>query len=263
MKIPNELTPIAYQLSKKVYEHKLTFKEGLKQLVGENRINPNSAVDYINNFRRIIKGKRFTRTLNAYTIEYFFENIYRDYGITGLISALTALKLHIEYYEGLSKRKTNTMRKIYEKYLAISKDTPDEQEQNEIIHELKRQKKTKLEIAEELKNLKPSDPEQISINSKAFKRDNYTIAQIKLLRDFKCQICGINILKKDGSFYVEGAHIKDKRFKGNETPENILILCPNHHKEFDIGKRSILRHSPNEIQFILNGQKYTISLKID
>ncbi len=56
MKIPKELTPLAYELSKKVFEGKLTFKEGRQQLVGDNRINPNSAADYINNFRCMIEG---------------------------------------------------------------------------------------------------------------------------------------------------------------------------------------------------------------
>ena len=101
MKIPIELTPIAYDLSKKVFEGKLTFKEGQQQLVGDNRINSNSAADYINNFRCMVEGKRFTRTNNAYSMEYFFDNIYKDYGSTGLSKALTALRLHIEYYEDI------------------------------------------------------------------------------------------------------------------------------------------------------------------
>lgn len=97
MKIPQELTPLAYELSKKVFEGKLTFKDGQEQLVGDNRMNPNSAADYINNFRRMVEGRRFTRTNNAYSMEYFFDNIYKDYGSTGLSNALTALQLHIEY----------------------------------------------------------------------------------------------------------------------------------------------------------------------
>ena len=62
MKIPKELTPLAYKLSKMVLEGRLTFKEGQRQLVGDNRMNPNSAADYINNFRCMVEGKRFTRT---------------------------------------------------------------------------------------------------------------------------------------------------------------------------------------------------------
>lgn len=263
MKIPKELTPLAYELSKKVFEGKLTFKEGQEQLVGDNSMNPNSAADYINNFRCMVEGRRFTRTNNAYSMEYFFDNIYKDYGSTGLSNALTALRLHIEYYEGIQKVNMKKMRSIYDKYFAIPLDTPDEQEQKEIIKEFKTQNKTRQDIINELKNLKPTDPEEVIINSKSFKRDNRTVAQIKILRDFKCQICSTTIKKKDGTFYIEAAHIEPKHKKGRETPDNILLLCPNHHKEFDYGDRNILLNDKEKIHFTLNGQEYKISLKID
>ncbi|HIC8923825.1 hypothetical protein CMU86_08295 [Elizabethkingia anophelis] len=261
MKIPLELTPLAYEISKKVFEGKLTFIDGKKQLVGDNKMNPNSAADYINNFRRMLEGKKFTRTNNAHSMEYFFENIYKDYGSSGLSNALTALRLHIEYYEGIQKVVMHKMRNIYSKYSAISIDTPDEQEQKEIMRELK--SKAKEDIITELKNLKPTDPEVVIINSKSFKRDNRTIAQIKVLRDFKCQICSTTIKKKDGTFYIEAAHIEPKHKKGCETPDNIILLCPNHHKEFDFGDRDILLHNKDVVHFSLNGLEYKISIKLD
>jgi 5-methylcytosine-specific restriction enzyme A len=263
MKIPKELTPLAYELSKQVFEGKLTFKEGQQQLVGDNRMNSNSAADYINNFRCMVEGKRFTRTNNAFSMEYFFDNIYKDYGSSGLSNALTALRLHIEYYEDIQKVVMHKMRDIYAKYLAVPIDTPDEQEQKEIIREFKNQNKTKQEIITELKNLKPTDPEEVTISSKSFKRDNRTVAQIKILRDFKCQICSTTIKKKDGTFYIEAAHIEPKHRKGRETPDNILLLCPNHHKEFDFGDRNISLHDKDKIHFTLNGIEHKISLKID
>lgn len=263
MKIAKELTPLAYELSKQVFEGKLTFKEGQQQLVGDNRMNSNSAADYINNFRCMVEGKRFTRTNNAFSMEYFFDNIYKDYGSPGLSNALTALRLHIEYYEDIQKVVMHKMRDIYAKYLAVPIDTPDEQEQKEIIREFKNQNKTKQEIIAELKNLKPTDPEEVTISSKSFKRDNRTVAQIKVLRDFKCQICSTTIKKKDGTFYIEAAHIEPKHRKGRETPDNILLLCPNHHKEFDFGDRNISLHDKDKIHFTLNGIEHKISLKID
>ena len=75
--------------------------------------------------------------------------------------------------------------------------------------------------------------------------------------------CSTTIKKKDGSFYIEAAHIKPKSQKGQETPDNILILCPNHHKEFDYGDRKEIRKGDESIEFILNGINYNISLKIE
>ena len=263
MKIPKELTPIIYELSKKVFEGQLTQKEGQQQIVGDNRINSNSAADYIYVFCSMLEGNKFTRTINAYSMEYFLENIYKDYGSTGLSKALTAFRLHIEYYEDIQKKIMYKMRRINEKYLTMSIDSPDELEQKEIIRMFKNGNKTRQEIIFELNNLKPSDHEKVTLSLKSFKRDNHTIAQLKIIRDFKCQICSTSIKKKDGTYYIEAAHIEPKSKKGRETPENILILCPNHHKEFDFGNRNILEHNKEKINFILNEQEYFISLKIE
>ncbi|HEY0743534.1 MAG TPA: HNH endonuclease [Chryseosolibacter sp.] len=262
MKIPNQLIPVAYQISKQVYENQLTFSEGKNQLVGDGRMNSNSAADYINNFRYMMDGIRFTRTLNAFSMEYYFESIFKDYGESKLLKALNALKLHIEYYEGLEKIRMHKMRDIYDKYFAaVPVESPDEQEQNEIIHEIQKQHQSKDEILKELKNLKETDSEIVTINTKAFKRDNKTIAQIKILRDFKCQLCGTTIVKKGGGKYIEAAHIKAKNQKGRETLDNIILLCPNHHKAFDLGDRRIITHTKSHIEFLLNDEPYRINFE--
>jgi len=258
MKIPNDLTPLAYDLSKKVFEGQLTLTEAKRILVGDNRINPNSATDYFINFRHFLNGERYTRTNNAYTSDYFLSNIYKDYGLSGLTNALKAMKLHIEYYEDLQKITLHKQRQIFEKYSKICTETPDEIEQNEIIRHYKNQNRSKEDIAHELNNLKPTDLEQITIKGKTYKRDNRTIAQIKILRDFKCQICSTSIKKKDGTLYVEAAHITPKHKKGRETPDNIILLCPNHHKEFDLGDLTIAYLDKVSVRFTLNGQDYNI-----
>ncbi|MCC5907025.1 MAG: HNH endonuclease [Balneolaceae bacterium] len=67
-------------------------------------------------------------------------------------------------------------------------------------------------------------------------------------------------LKKGGSKYIEAEHIKPKHQKGRETLENIILLSPNHHKEFDLGDRVIKSHENNFIEILLNGQRYKIDL---
>jgi len=141
----------------------------------------------------------------------------------------------------------------------ISTDN-DTIQQNEIEQLLGTE--SKEDLANELKKLKPTDPKIIEIKSKQYKRDNKTIVQLKYLRDHKCQICSTSILKKDGSKYIEAAHIKPKREKGNELPNNILILCPNHHKEFDYGDKEIIISNESTVEFILNKKKYKINLTL-
>jgi 5-methylcytosine-specific restriction endonuclease McrA len=136
----------------------------------------------------------------------------------------------------------------------------DEKEQ-EVIQKYLR-KKSRAEIIKELLNLKDTDPEEYTINHKTYKRDNYTISLIKKIRGYKCQICGNSILKEDGDNYIEAAHIIPKHEKGREKPENIIILCPNHHKEFDLGNRQIISHTHKQIVFLLNENKHKIKLSI-
>lgn len=117
-------------------------------------------------------------------------------------------------------------------------------------------------IRQELKSISPKSSKYETINGIRFQRDSVTVAKLKILRQHRCQICGMKILKKDGSFYTEGAHINPKRYGSSETPDNILILCPNHHKEFDLGKREILEKNQDFIRFILNDREYNINLTL-
>lgn len=138
----------------------------------------------------------------------------------------------------------------------------DEDEQISIAEGLSKLDRDNLK--KQLKNIKNTKPDEIiEFHGKKYKRNNLAIALIKHLRGYKCQICETAIRKKDGSFYIEAAHIKPKSQQGTETPDNILILCPNHHKEFDLGKREIIEHTEYTIVFKLNGdKKYNIPLEI-
>jgi len=46
-----------------------------------------------------------------------------------------------------------------------------------------------------------------------------------------CQICGYDKV-------VEVVHIKPRHKGGRDVPDNVVLLCPNHHKEYDRGKMS-------------------------
>ena len=146
------------------------------------------------------------------------------------------------------------------KYTVTDSDE-DEQEKIENLPEIKTQ--SKQEIINELQSLTPQTPVQVTFRGKSYKRDNKTIAQIKKLRGKKCQICGHYILQKDGGKYVEAAHITAKSEKGVERPHNILILCPNHHKEFDYGEKKIIEHTNYKIIVDVNGKRWEVDLSLD
>jgi len=146
------------------------------------------------------------------------------------------------------------------KNVDLNSEKTDLEEQNEL--EKSESKRDMLKILNDLRNLKSTDSEQIEVHNKVYKRDNKTIAQLKIVRGYKCQMCGFNIRKKDGTFYIEAAHITPKTQKGAELPSNIILLCPNHHKEFDLGKKKILVRNEKQLIVMLNERKYSIDLQI-
>lgn len=71
-------------------------------------------------------------------------------------------------------------------------------------------------------------------------RDSKIANDVKRLYKFKCQVCGVALKTKKG-LYAEGAHIKPlgKPHNGDDSLDNLLCLCPNHHVMFDKGAFSI------------------------
>jgi len=67
------------------------------------------------------------------------------------------------------------------------------------------------------------------------------VREIKKEVEWKCQICGKNIILPSGNFYAEGHHLKPLggEYMGPDTKDNIIILCPFHHAEFDYGAIAI------------------------
>jgi len=71
-------------------------------------------------------------------------------------------------------------------------------------------------------------------------RDTKLSKLLKALHDNQCQICNERI-SLGGYDYAEAHHIRPlgSPHDGPDTFENLLILCPNHHVEFDYGSMAI------------------------
>jgi len=61
-------------------------------------------------------------------------------------------------------------------------------------------------------------------------RDYRIIENVKRIYDNRCQICGFTFKKKNGEFYSEGHHLIPLSEGGTQERDNIVILCPNHHR---------------------------------
>lgn len=84
-------------------------------------------------------------------------------------------------------------------------------------------------------------PEEIEVKQKRIKRDYKLVQTLKEKYQYKCQICGFTFKTKAGNYYCEAAHIKpiSGRSKGLDVAENMMVLCPNHHKMLDHGELNL------------------------
>ena len=102
------------------------------------------------------------------------------------------------------------------------------------------------------------DPTRIRQETYRILRDTALARKIKLIHGDQCQLCGETIVLSDGSTYSEAHHIKPLGgpHHGPDVPENIIVLCPNHHVMFDYGAITVGR---SQIKSCINhhvGQKY-------
>lgn len=248
----------AYRVTKRYIDEKidLPLKEA-KQLIAGNG-NHNTANYHIYGIKGLLKGEKFTPKLTEEPLDFYISLITREFGIIGFKKAVIALEKNLQYRIDLGEPSV-TFKKFVKKYRKELNLLEDEIEQAEILQEIEQNNPSKASLIEYFKNLKPSEQKKVAYSGgKAYKRDNVIVANLKKLRDFTCQICKCQIKKADGSFYIEAAHIHPKAKAGEESPRNLLILCPNHHKEFDYGQREILIHTDEEIEFRLNGVEHKI-----
>ncbi|WP_083558869.1 HNH endonuclease [Syntrophotalea acetylenica] len=121
MEITTDMTIAAYGYAKTVLNGDVALKDALNELEEKYGMNRGSANDYIYNLRHMLKGERYTRTNNSEATEYFLQNILFDFGEEAFVNALMSVDKHIEYYKKAGNSKLPGIRKIYKKYLSLSK----------------------------------------------------------------------------------------------------------------------------------------------
>lgn len=93
-------------------------------------------------------------------------------------------------------------------------------------------------VEEEIKSSdKDGKPNKISVTTQRIVRNTKIVRELKNLYSSKCQVCGKVITFPSSNKYSEGHHLKQLGgiHQGPDIKENILILCSNHHVEFDYG----------------------------
>lgn len=118
-KISNEMIHACYIIGKEWASGSIARAE-VDERLEDVKINNTTGWGYVSNYRNLVDGREFARTMNLYATRYYLTKIFKNKGEIGLQNALMSLMLHIKYYEGLSiKTHCKGLRKIHAEFLKI------------------------------------------------------------------------------------------------------------------------------------------------
>ncbi|WP_197706744.1 HNH endonuclease [Natronobacterium gregoryi] len=94
---------------------------------------------------------------------------------------------------------------------------------------------------EPAQDLATPDPDRIETTRSRVVRNTELTHDMKRMYNHMCQICGSSRRGPNGDPYAEAHHIRPlgRPHDGPDEPENILVLCPNHHTDFDYGRLTV------------------------
>jgi 5-methylcytosine-specific restriction endonuclease McrA len=84
-------------------------------------------------------------------------------------------------------------------------------------------------------------PERIESTRSRIVRNTQVSKSLKRRYSNTCQICGNRREQGNGQGYSEAHHLKPlgRPHDGPDTESNVIVLCPNHHADFDYGTISV------------------------
>lgn len=90
--------------------------------------------------------------------------------------------------------------------------------------------------------------------------------EIKKYAGYKCQICEVigntpyTFKKKSGEYYIETHHIIPVSDIENSSlsVENLICVCPNHHRQLHYGNVDIILNSELYIKYLIDNKEVTI-----
>jgi hypothetical protein len=101
--IGGDMTEVAYDIAKQVYEGTVRRSEGKEQIALRTGMNPGSAGDYISVFLAMMDGIEYKRTINEHSTKFFVNRIRADYGEAAFRKAIEACDKHASYYAALGR----------------------------------------------------------------------------------------------------------------------------------------------------------------
>lgn len=85
--------------------------------IARTGMDKGSAQIYLRCVRSMIRGERYTGTVNELAVSHFLTEILNDYGFDGLRKALESLRMHLEYQE--SYQSLYNLKKLYNDFIEV------------------------------------------------------------------------------------------------------------------------------------------------
>jgi len=218
--ITNEMIHSSYEISKNIYEGRISQRKGLDTLEANHQMNRNSAADYFHNYVCMVEGRRFPRSSNAYGARFFLRKMYEDGGRGRLLNALSALRQHIDYYEVIRNTTLHKLREVYSSFTGIAGV-----DSNEVFPD---------EVSEADVSLLEGNVRKVNIN--VYERN--PIARQQCIEHYgcKCIVCDFdfeNIYGDIGNSFIHVHHLIEISSIGNQYSvdpiQDLRPVCPNCH----------------------------------
>lgn len=239
MHITPEQVKASFEVASRVYGGQLTPTKAAKELHDKYGLNISSARDYIEQFRCLIRGDIFKRTINAPAMEYFLSQIEKHRGLAALETALVAAWKHVEYYEGIQSVRLHKFRSVLESFKdklagpislsfyesTLESDVTDSLRDSSVARNKRLQSASKI-------------PKQFIATTKVYSRNPDVIAEVLVRANDLCELCRKTapfIKKSNGKPYLEVHHKVQLANGGEDSVENAIALCPNCHRKQHFG----------------------------
>lgn len=171
------------------------------------------------------------KEIQKYFLDHHYDFMFKEHQLKNKKSLIGAINGQLQFHSKLNWWNNWTRNKSANKYDLFYK----KQIWTRILKESYKEELNKYDKIYDDRNLDLDKSNRKVYSRNILIRDSKIIKELKEIYDNKCQICGEKIEISKDIYYSEGHHIKPLWGAHNwpDTQENILILCPNHHTQFD------------------------------
>lgn len=229
----------AFQLAADVFDGKMAPGGAAKQLHSSTGLNLSSSRDFVSQYRHMLKGEVFKRSLSAEALKYFLAKILDTRGPAAAERALVATWKHIAYYESLQRGNLNRLAAVASAFQSSLEghrsaevvDAAFVAAVSKSQHDSELERRARLEKADPI-------PATLVVTKTIFRRNPDVIAAVLARAKGLCEGCRKPApfsRRSDSSPFLEVHHHQQLADHGPDTVENAIALCPNCHRKAHYG----------------------------